>query len=425
MVAPSAVLALVLARGGSKSIPRKNLREVGGVPLVAYPVAAALRAKTVGRVIVSTDDEGIAEVARAYGAEVPFLRPPELAQDDTPDLPVFVHALTLLEQEEGARPEIIVHLRPTTPFCRSEDIDRGVELLASRPEADAVRMVCRPSQNPFKMWQKREDGFLMPLVDVGIPEPYNQPRQKLPPVFWQNGVDFTRWRTVISQGSMTGRRILALESSASDWENWVDIDSEVTLESADFLVRTGRIQIPCPVPIRPRLEGGAGNPRRRTWPVHVKLLALDFDGVMTDNRVWVSREGEELVAVNRSDGMGLRLLQEHGVEVVVLSSEESELVASRCRKLDLRWYMGAKDKLPVLLGFLADRGIAPEETIYVGNDINDLPCMEAVGFGVAVQDAHPEVLHHADRILGSPGGRGAVREICDLILRHFGTSENQ
>ena len=147
------VLALIPARGGSKSIPRKNIRPFAGYPLIAYSIAAGLAAETVTRVIVSTDDEEIAAVSRQYGAEIPFLRPAEFSQDQTPDLPVFQHALHWLAENEGYQPEIVVQLRPTSPFRRVLHIDQAVYQLLEHPDADAVRTVCVPFQNPFKMWR--------------------------------------------------------------------------------------------------------------------------------------------------------------------------------------------------------------------------------------------------------------------------------
>jgi N-acylneuraminate cytidylyltransferase len=232
------VIAVVPARGGSKGIPRKNLRELAGHPLIAWSIAAAHAAKTVERVIVSTDDAEIAAVARAYGAETPFLRPAALAADDTRDLPVFQHALAWLADQEGVRPEVVVHLRPTSPLRRAADIDRAVDTLAGDPEADAVRSVCRPFQNPYKMWRQATAGDLQPLLDGEMPEPYNAPHQTLPPVYWQTGyIDVARRRTIVDLESMTGRRILPL---VVDDDSWVDIDSIAMLEFAEFLVRTGR-----------------------------------------------------------------------------------------------------------------------------------------------------------------------------------------
>ncbi len=237
----SQVLTLIPARGGSKSIPRKNIRPFAGHPLIAYSIAAGLCAETVTRVIVSTDDDEIAAVARHYGAETPFLRPDEYSQDNTPDLPVFQHALNWLEEHDGYRPEIVVHLRPTSPFRRVSHIDEAVYHLMARPEADAVRTVCVPFQNPFKMWRIEPDGFMRPLgVELGIShEPYNQPRQMLPEVYWQTGYVDVAWSdTILVKDSMTGERILPL---IIDPSQWIDIDSADDWRRAERLLESGEI----------------------------------------------------------------------------------------------------------------------------------------------------------------------------------------
>lgn len=237
----SQVLTLIPARGGSKSIPRKNIRPFAGHPLIAYSIAAGLCAETVTRVIVSTDDDEIAAVARRYGAETPFLRPDEYSQDNTPDLPVFQHALNWLEEHDGYRPEIVVHLRPTSPFRRVSHIDEAVYHLMARPEADAVRTVCVPFQNPFKMWRIEPDGFMRPLgVELGIShEPYNQPRQMLPEVYWQTGYVDVAWSdTILVKDSMTGERILPL---IIDPSQWIDIDSADDWRRAERLLESGEI----------------------------------------------------------------------------------------------------------------------------------------------------------------------------------------
>jgi CMP-N-acetylneuraminic acid synthetase len=227
------VLALVTARGGSKGVPRKNLHPFCGLPLIAHTIAVARRAPVVGRCVTSTDDAEIADVARAHGSEVPFLRPTELAGDDTPDLPVFQHALAWLAEHEDYRPDVVVHLRPTSPLRRPEHIERAVELLRRHPEADSVRTVSPPSQNPFKMWRV-VDGVLRPLVPTDLPEPYNLPRQKLPQVYWQNGYVDVAWTRTIAKGSMTGADILPL---VIDDLLPVDLDSVEAFEIAEAAVR--------------------------------------------------------------------------------------------------------------------------------------------------------------------------------------------
>lgn len=203
------ILALIPARGGSKAIPRKNIIPVAGQPLIAYSIEQARRSRHISRVIVSTDNPEIAAVARNYGAEVPFLRPAEYAQDLSPDLDVFRHALQWLKDHEGYSPELVVHLRPTGPVRRVELIDEAIERMLKHPEADSLRSVSWPVQTPYKMWRV-VNGYLEPLLRVeGIPEAHSMPRQVLPEVFWQNGyVDIVRPRAVLEQNSMTGSRVL-------------------------------------------------------------------------------------------------------------------------------------------------------------------------------------------------------------------------
>lgn len=241
MVDKVEVLALIPARGGSKSIPRKNIRTFAGRPLIAYSIAAGLAAEMVTRVVVSTEDEEIAAVAKDYGAEVPFMRPAEYAHDDTPDLPVFRHALKWLVENENYHPDIVVQLRPTSPFRRVWHISRAVARLLECPQADAVRTVCIPFQNPFKMWQIGLDGFMRPLMRTELPEPYNLPRQSLPEVFWQTGYVDAAWtKTILEKESMTGDKILPLVIGA---EEWVDIDSKDDWRRAERLLEGGEITL--------------------------------------------------------------------------------------------------------------------------------------------------------------------------------------
>ncbi|HTB64208.1 MAG TPA: acylneuraminate cytidylyltransferase family protein [Opitutales bacterium] len=203
------ILALIPARGGSKGIPRKNVRLIAGKPLIAYSIEHALRSQHIGRVMVSTDDEEIAAAARAAGAEVPFMRPVEYAQDMSPDIDVFRHALQWLREKENYTPELVVHLRPTGPVRRVELIDQAIGLMLAQPTADSLRSVSVPTLTPYKMWRV-ENGFLKPLLSVpGVKDPHSMPRQMLPEVYWQNGyVDIVRPRTILGKSSMTGDTVL-------------------------------------------------------------------------------------------------------------------------------------------------------------------------------------------------------------------------
>lgn len=397
------VLAVIPARGGSKGIPRKNIRNFAGHPLIAYSIEAALLAKTVTRVIVTTDDEEIAAVARQYGAETPFIRPAEHAQDQTLDLPVFQHAMAWLAENENYHPDVVVQLRPTSPVRPPALVDEAVCMLLDHPEADSVRGIVPAGQNPHKMWRvDAVTGEMQPLLTVeGIDEPYNAPRQVLPAVFWQTGhIDAIRPR-VFDHGSMSGKVILPV---MVDPAYTVDIDTPKDWARSEWLVWHSDLDIVYP------------GHKRRPLPAQVDLVVFDFDGVFTDNRVWVDQDGREMVAAYRSDNLGLMALRRSGVQLIVLSAEVNPVVAARCKKIRMDYIQGVEDKAALLKDYLVDHGIDPAHAVYVGNDTNDLPCFPLVACGVVVADALPAARRAADIVLNREGGRGAVREFCDLLL---------
>jgi N-acylneuraminate cytidylyltransferase len=399
------ILALIPARGGSKGIPRKNIRNFAGYPLIAWSIAAAKQSELVTRVIVSTDDEEIAAVAREYGAETPFLRPAELAQDKTTDLPVFEHALEWLEENEGYRPEITIQLRPTSPIRPKGMLDHAIRILLEHKEADCVRGIVPAGQNPFKMWRfDGENKPMNPLLAVdGIAEPYNAPRQILPPVYWQTGhIDAIRVSTIKQKHSLTGDVIYPL---VIDPRYTVDIDNLSDWAKYEGLANSG-------------LEMVTPGKVKRPMPEKIDLIICDFDGVITDNRVWVDQDGTEMVAAYRSDSVRIKDLRAIGIEVMILSSEPNRVVEARARKMGVEAIHGIAlhEKGRVMREVLEQKNIKAENVIYIGNDINDLPCFEIAGWSVAVADAYPELIKVADYILSKAGGHGALRELSDLLL---------
>jgi CMP-N,N'-diacetyllegionaminic acid synthase len=227
------VLAIVPARGGSKGLPGKNLRPLAGHPLIAYSIAAGLQSNLVNRVICSTDSEEIATVAREYGAEVPFMRPSELAQDKSPDIEFFLHVLAELAKS-GYRPDIIVQLRPTDPFRKPGLVDEAVQLMIDDPEADSVRTITEPGYSPYKMWTMNDSGYIDPLLTVpGVTEPFNLPRQELPEIWWHIGViDVVRTSLVTETKSLSGTKIIPLK---------VDRASSSDIDTLDDFERAGKL----------------------------------------------------------------------------------------------------------------------------------------------------------------------------------------
>ncbi|MEM6783443.1 MAG: acylneuraminate cytidylyltransferase [Bacteroidota bacterium] len=421
---PAHILALIPARGGSKSIPRKNVKRLGGHPLIAYSIAAAHQATLPAgytlRVVVSTDDQEIAEAARAYGAEVPFVRPSELAQDDTIDFPVFEQALRWLMEHEGYQPDLVAQLRPTSPLRPPSLLADAVAAMHARPDADSLRAVIPSGQNPFKMWRiegARAASTLTPLLTPsqsgGQAEPYNQPRQSLPATYWQTGhLDLIRPRTIFEQRSMSGRVILPL---VLDPRYTHDLDTPLDWQRTEDALAVG--DLPVVVPKAPHLKKHTPfDPG--TFDAHsFDLVAFDFDGVFTDNRVYVNEQGVESVVCHRGDGHGVGMLRRAGVPMMVLSTEVNPVVSARCRKLrlDVQQGLGLR-KGEALRTVCEKRGIPLERVCFVGNDVNDADCLRMAGLAVVPDDAHPDVRPLADWVLPAAGGQGAIRAFADLWL---------
>jgi len=401
------ILALIPARSNSKSIHRKNIREFAGYPLIAYSITAALQSKRVSRVIVSTDDEKIADISREFGAETPFSRPKELARDDTIDFPVFEHALLWLEKNEKYKPGIIVQLRPTSPVIPVGLIDNAIEVLINHPKADSIRGVVTSEQNPYKTWHIQTNGTLRPVLQIdGLPEAYNIPRQKLPETYWQTGhIDVIRRKTILEKQSMSGDTIFPVVIKP---EFAIDIDTPLDWKRAERLVKEGKINMVYP------------GYKPRAFPEQVKLLVLDFDGVLTDDRVWVDQNGKETIAASRSDGMGLEMLRRFtDIEVVVMSKETNPVVSARCKKLGVAVFQSVNQKEKALIDLINKKKINADEVVYIGNDLNDIDCFPIAGYAAVPNGAFITARRNADFVLDHQGGFGAVREICEMLIEKF------
>jgi len=230
----SGVLALIPARGGSERVPNKNVRDLGGKPLIAYAVEAALAAPGVDRVVVSTDSEAIAEAARAAGAEVPFMRPSAICESTSTEMEFLLHALDWFQANEAWEPELLAILYPTSPFRSAESIQTAVELMLAHPEADSLRSVRLCSEHPYKMWVE-QDGYLRPFVpDTGIENAHTMAYKLLPTVYIQNAsIYITRPKTIREKNSPTGDVIVPFVMS--EFES-VDINTPLDFAVAEALI---------------------------------------------------------------------------------------------------------------------------------------------------------------------------------------------
>ncbi len=226
-------VALIQARGGSKGVPGKNIRPLGGFPLIAWSVVACRLAETIGRVVLSTDSKEIAEVAKAYGVEVPFMRPAAFATDTATDFVVIRHALEWFRDHEGHVPELVVQIRPTTPLREPALIDEAVRRVQAHPEATSLRSVFEMPESHCKMFGMKEDGFLHGLCpDDPRPEYFNLPRQAFPSTYFAQGyVDVIRASTVLEQGMCYGERILGFVTPDSG-----EVDREEDFRRLELLM---------------------------------------------------------------------------------------------------------------------------------------------------------------------------------------------
>jgi N-acylneuraminate cytidylyltransferase len=385
-------LSIIPARGGSKGVPRKNIRSLAGKPLLAHTIEQALASKVVTQVVVSTDDPEIGSVAQDYGADV-IWRPAELATDAATSESALLHTLNRLNQSGTLDPDLVVFLQATSPVRTADDIDQAVNALL---DAGADSLLSVTASHRF-LWRKESSGWNSLNYDY-----HSRPRrQDQPPECFENGSIYVFKPWVLRQfNNRLGGEIAIYEM---DYWSSFEIDTEEDFALCEWILEQ-RIQ-------REHISH---------LPDRVELLILDFDGVFTDNKVLVFQDGAEAVICDRGDGMGLELLQEVGIPVWVLSSEANPVVKARCDKLDVLCYHNVGlDKATTLSQLLAEGDIPAEYVIYVGNDVNDLGCMDQVGCAVAVADAHPNVLKEADLVLDRNGGDSAIRELCDLMLSRF------
>lgn len=229
------VVAIIPARGGSKEIPRKNLIDVGGQPLIVWTIQAALGANSISRVIVSTDDDEIAECARTAGADVPFLRPKELAADEIHAVHAILHALTYLEDEEGVPPQYVAMLLPTAPLRTSEDIDGCAEVLRRHPDCSAISAT--PLSNYLTQLRRIKDGTLEPVAgDMSI----NTQRQDAETLYAANGAIF-----MSKTEALRNRKNFhhpGAQAYIMPRERSIDIDTNFDLQLVRHLVQAGDLK---------------------------------------------------------------------------------------------------------------------------------------------------------------------------------------
>ncbi|MFB8776907.1 cytidylyltransferase domain-containing protein [Streptomyces broussonetiae] len=394
------VLAVIPARGGSKGVPAKNLAPVGGVPLVARAVRECRAARLVTDVVVSTDDHAIAAAARQAGAEV-VLRPAAIAGDTATSEAAVRHAMDAHEALHGAPVDVVLLVQCTSPFLVREDID-GVAAAVAENGADTAVTVA-----PFHgfVWrdadQEATDTEGEPVTGgygVNHDKSFRPRRQDRPQDYLETGAAYAMAAPGFREH---GHRFFGhTELVRTDPARVLEIDDPHELARARALAPLFDADRPGALPTADDIDA----------------VVLDFDGTQTDDRVLIDSEGREFVSVHRGDGLGIAALRRSGLKMLILSTEQNPVVAARARKLKLPVLHGVDRKDLALKQWCEDQGIAPERVLYVGNDVNDLPCFALVGWPVAVGSAHDIVRGAARAVTTVPGGDGAIREIAGWIL---------
>ncbi|MFE9814862.1 cytidylyltransferase domain-containing protein [Streptomyces sp. NPDC005773] len=391
------VLAVIPARGGSKGVPAKNLAQVGGVPLVVRAVRACLASSEVTDVVVTTDAPAVAETARA-AAEVLgesgrlhcVQRPEAIAGDTATSEAAVLHALDRYEAEHGKTVDVVLLVQCTSPFIAREDID-GVAAAVAREGADTAVTVA-----PFHgfLWR---DGSAVEDHNYGVnhDKKVRPRRQDRPEDLLETGAAYA----MDAAGFRTHRHRFFGHTALvrTDPARVLEIDDPHDLARARALAP---LLDPAPLPSREDIDA----------------VVLDFDGTQTDDRVLIDSDGRETVAVHRGDGLGIAALRKAGVPLLILSTEQNPVVAARAHKLRVPVLHGIDRKDLALKQWCDEQSIAPERVLYVGNDVNDLPCFALAGWPVAVASAHDSVRAAARAVTKTPGGFGAIREIAAWLL---------
>jgi YrbI family 3-deoxy-D-manno-octulosonate 8-phosphate phosphatase len=367
---------------------------------VVRAVRECRAARLVTDVVVSTDDQAIAAAAREAGAEV-VLRPAAIAGDTATSEAAVLHAMDAHEALHGAAVDVVLLVQCTSPFLVREDVD-GVAGAVAGGGADTAVTVA-----PFHgfVWRDGADG-----ADgghgVNHDKAYRPRRQDRPQDLLETGAAYA----MAAPGFREHRHRFfgRTELVRTDPARVLEIDDPHDLARARALAPHFDAARPGAL--------AAASPTRLPAAADIDAVVLDFDGTQTDDRVLIDSDGREFVSVHRGDGLGIAALRRSGLTMLILSTEVNPVVAARARKLKLPVLHGIDRKDLALKQWCEEQGISPDRVLYVGNDVNDLPCFALVGWPVAVASAHDAVRGAARAVTTVPGGEGAVREIATWLL---------
>lgn len=362
------ILGVIPARGGSKGIPQKNIKEICGRPLIAWTIRAALDSKLLDDFVVSTEDPEIKGIAQFYGAKV-IDRPQALATDEATTVSALGHVV------EKLAADVVVVLQPTSPVRGAGLIDRCIErFIGSGSDCLATGYYCK----------YREYGTYDSLR-----------RQDYSGFFYDDGNVYILKKDLILAGRWSGEKI---ERFITERDENYEIDDET-----DFFVVEKLLERRLVGTLRRKLKG-------------IKLLAMDVDGVLTDCGMYYAEGGDEQKKFNTRDGKGIELLRNAGFKTAIITQEDTAIVKRRAEKLGMDYVLqGQRNKAGAFLEIARREGLRPEEMAFIGDDVNDTEALMLAGFSATPADGHVENKKIVDYVCSKGGGGGCVRELCDLL----------
>lgn len=379
-------VALIPVRGGSKSIPLKNIKEICGKPLVYWVAKAACECRDINQVYISTDSPLIKDVIERFEFDkVKVIDRKEETATDTAST-----ESVMLEFAEKCEFDNIVLVQATSPLLTNKDLEKGFEVFR-RENTDSVISVVH--QKRFNWFVDEEENAYPTNYNI-----FNRPmRQMFKGYYVENGAFYitSREKLLESKNRISGN----IKIVEMDEETFWEIDEPEDWLMVEMLMHqrkkhTSEIVIP-----------------------KIKMFLTDCDGCLTDGGMYYSENGDELKKFNAKDGMGFKLLREHGILTGIVTGEDVQINVRRANKMRLDFLIsGCSDKLSVIKELCEKNCISLENVAYVGDDINDLKVVEAVGFGCCVADGNIRVKNAATYVTRRVGGSGAIREIVDLIL---------
>jgi YrbI family 3-deoxy-D-manno-octulosonate 8-phosphate phosphatase len=392
------LLALIPARIGSKGIPEKNLLKVGDFSLVERALFTAMNTDIIDDIIVSTDSEKIRNVVNQHGKYAHFLRPDELATDTAGSLGVIQHGLDWAEKNFNKSYDYIVLLEPPSPFRLPGHVKKAVKIAIDNKATSVVSLIPVGDYHPIRMKKLLPDGG---LESVLTNEPDGTRRQDQEPVFIRNCVVYVFSTKTIHENKLWGERPFGFEMDKELFG--INID-----EPNDFRIACSFYQ----EMVAQRLTDNIEILPDKT---KLNLIVYDFDGVLTNNKVYADQNGNEMVKVSRADGLGISEIKKLGIEQIIISTEKNSVVTARAKKLGISCLQGIENKQNTLIDYCKNNNFDLKNTAYVGNDINDIDVMKIAGISYCPADAHETIKNISDYTLITKGGDGVSREILDLI----------